>query len=893
MSKTVEFQYSIESDRVKMVDIHPKEPLVIGALYTGILNMWNYESGVLLRSFETGTGLPVRCVRFIPRLQSFICGCDDMQVRVYNYNTMECTKVFQAHDDYIRSVAVHSQLPLVLTASDDMTICQWDWTSNWALTMTYDAHFHYCMAVAFNPCDSTTFASGSLDGTVKVWTIGNPIPNYQLGGHEDGVNCIDYYPFGDKPYLLSGSDDETVRLWDYQTKACLQVFTHHTANVSAVLFHPDKPLIITLGEDGEMKVISAETFRLVDVVNTQQQRGWSLGAARHSLVLIAGYDTGISVLNVGESRPVYSMDSNGRILVAHGKEVCRLDVKSIPKDTADGEPLQVTSKELGILESNSPQHILHGPGGQNIALLDSGNFSIVSTLALRQKAHGTALSFAWGSENGSFAVLRDSMNVTIYKSLKPLANSIRVPSSDKLFPGPLLGVRSTSGILFYDWATLSLIMCIEEKPQYVEWNPSGEFVLLATESSVYTLKFNSEMVQEYLENNQMTPPNGIESSFELVEEVEERVRVVFWAGDCLVFVNQAGQLNYYIGGDIYSIAVLSRDHHFLGYLPKENRILFIDREDTITTYRLQVGVVEYMAAVVRKDFDAADELLQSIEKSHWHRLAQFLENRGHLDKALQVSTDDDHRFDLAIHLKNMSVVKDLTVKNPSTTRWKQFGDLALTQGYISDAIDAYRECNDLNGLLLIYTSINDVDSISNLGDLSLQWGKTNLAFTCFHLAKRYSDNVDVLIRTGKGGEAAFYARTYCQARIGDAVFKWKASLITVPRIREAIANPSDYPNLFPMLKADSPSNLLHSQLADQVDNNQNDEEKDRGDTAVGKASTPQISLPAELSPLSRSVSHEEASRIHPVVDADEPNKSVKAEQYPAEVNLSEVEEWGN
>ena len=33
-----------------------------------------------------------------------------------------------------------------------------------------------------------------------------------------GVNCIDYYPGGDKPYLLSGADDRTVKIWDYQTK---------------------------------------------------------------------------------------------------------------------------------------------------------------------------------------------------------------------------------------------------------------------------------------------------------------------------------------------------------------------------------------------------------------------------------------------------------------------------------------------------------------------------------------------------------------------------------------------------------------------------------------------------------------------------------------------------
>lgn len=28
---------------------------------------------------------------------------------------------------------------------------------------------------------------------------------------------------GDRPYLVSGADDRLVKVWDYQTKACIQV----------------------------------------------------------------------------------------------------------------------------------------------------------------------------------------------------------------------------------------------------------------------------------------------------------------------------------------------------------------------------------------------------------------------------------------------------------------------------------------------------------------------------------------------------------------------------------------------------------------------------------------------------------------------------------------------
>jgi coatomer subunit beta' len=49
-----------------------------------------------------------------------------------------------------------------------------------------------------------------------VWQLGSPTANFTLEGHEKGVNCVDYYTGGDKPYLISGADDRLVKIWDYQ-----------------------------------------------------------------------------------------------------------------------------------------------------------------------------------------------------------------------------------------------------------------------------------------------------------------------------------------------------------------------------------------------------------------------------------------------------------------------------------------------------------------------------------------------------------------------------------------------------------------------------------------------------------------------------------------------------
>ncbi|KPI86581.1 putative beta prime cop protein [Leptomonas seymouri] len=799
---TVEFTAS--SQRVKMVDMHPKESIVIAALYSGGINLYNYQTQALIRSFDTGTGLPVRCARFVPRLQSFVCGCDDMNVRVYNYNTMERTKMFQAHDDYIRSVAVNDQLPLVLTCADDMTVRQWDWSKGWALQMTYEGHQHFCMAIAFNPKDSSTFASASMDCTVKVWRINNPMPNFQLEGHEDGVNCVEFYPRGDKPYLLSGSDDRTVRLWDYQTKACLHVFSYHEDNVSCVLFHPDLPIIFSVSEADSIAAFSTETFRLLYTCNhTDMGRGWSLASKRHSNMLIAAFDNGMRAYKVGVDKPVFSMDVNGRVLVATGNEITRMDIKGVGQDVPDGEVLSVAIKDMGAVEATA-RAIQHAGNGQYICVLGDSDYTIISSLSLRPKSYGQCVSFVWGPESGSYAVLEGSTTLKIYKGFKERA-ALSLPGvADKLFAGPLLAVRTSNSIMFYDWGTIALIRQIDETPTTLEWSLTGELMALVTLTSVFLLKFNGDMVAEYLAQGNPTGDDGLDFSFDLVEELDEKVRDVAWVGDCLVYINQVHRLNYYIGGEVNNIAVLNRNQYLLGYLPKENRLFCIDKEKSITSYLLQVNVIEYMAAVVREDYEAANALLPTIDAGLRDKLSRFVESRGLLEMALEIATDDEHRFDLAVQLKRLPLAHSIASAVNVASYWKQVGDMALEQGFFDMAIEALEKCSDWSGLLLIYTSLNDLEAVSRLGDRCLDAGQANLAFTCYHLTERHAECVELLQRTGKTGDAAFYARTYCPAYIEDAVAKWKVSVATIPRVSQALANPATYPNLFPQLRNVTP-----------------------------------------------------------------------------------------
>ena len=63
------------------------------------------------------------------------------------------------------SIFTNFVAPCVL---DDMLIKLWDWDKKWTCTQVFEGHTHYVMQIVINPKDNNTFASASLDRTVKV-----------------------------------------------------------------------------------------------------------------------------------------------------------------------------------------------------------------------------------------------------------------------------------------------------------------------------------------------------------------------------------------------------------------------------------------------------------------------------------------------------------------------------------------------------------------------------------------------------------------------------------------------------------------------------------------------------------------------------------------------------
>ncbi|KAJ3129269.1 Coatomer subunit beta' [Nowakowskiella sp. JEL0407] len=794
---------SNRSDRVKAVDFHPTEPWLLATLYNGLTYIWNHETQALVKTFEV-CDLPVRAGKFIARKSWIITGSDDNQVRVYNYNTHEKITTFEAHSDYIRHIAVHPQQPYVLTCSDDMLIKLWDWEKGWKNIQIFEGHTHYVMQVAFNPKDPNTFASACMDKTVKVWSLGASVPNYTLEGHEKGVNCVDYYHGGEKPYLVTGADDKTVKVWDYQNKTCVQTLEGHTNHVSVICYHPELPIIISGSEDGTVRIWHANTYRLENTLNYGMERVWCIAYQRGSNDIAIGYDEGTIAIKLGKEEPAVSMDSGGKIIFARHNEIQTANVKaSVEEEIKDGERLTLPTKELGNCEVY-PQTLQHSPNGRFVVVCGDGEYIIYTALAWRNKSFGSALEFVWALDSNEYAIRESSSKIKLFKNFKEKTNVNVKPSFsvEGIFGGALLSVKGSNFVNFYDWENGMCIRRVDAVAKQVIWSES-DLVAIICEESCYVLKFNRIAYQQYLDSHGgITDESGIEGAFELIAEVTEFVKTGVWVGDCFIYTNSANRLNYLVGEQVSTIAHFDNTKYLLGYIPRDNRIFLTDKDLHVYSYSLPVTLIEYQTAVLRGDTALAEKLLPTIPQDQRNRVARFLESQDKKEQALEVSTDIEHKFDLAIQLGKLNIAQEIAAQVDQEEKWRVLGDAALSSWNFALAEECLVRANDLESLLLYYQASGNAAEMAKLALKAAESGKYNTAFLANLLRNDVQKCLDILVATDRIPEAALMARTYAPSQISPTVKTWKESLTTAGKKKnaEAIADPEAYENLFPDYK---------------------------------------------------------------------------------------------
>lgn len=139
---------------------------------------------------------------------------------------------------------------------------------------TLEGHTAWIRCIAFSP-DGTILASGSNDQTIRLWDRQTGQCLKTLYGHSSGVQSIAFSPNGQQ--LASGSNDSTIRLWDIPTKQCIQTLQGHQDRVLTVLFCPDHQTLISTSDDQTIRFWDLESSNCIQTIATHIN--WMLSTA--------------------------------------------------------------------------------------------------------------------------------------------------------------------------------------------------------------------------------------------------------------------------------------------------------------------------------------------------------------------------------------------------------------------------------------------------------------------------------------------------------------------------------------------------------------------------------------------------------------------------------------
>jgi WD40 repeat protein len=167
--------------------------------------------------------------------------------------------------------------------------------NSWGSTELHMQNCSIVNSVTFSQ-DGSRVISGSDDNTVRIWNATTGEVEADLKGHTDWVRSVAFAQDGSR--VVSGSDDKTVRIWNATTGEVEAELKGHTDWVMSVAFAQDGSRVVSGSYDKTVRIWNATTGEVEAELKGHTNLVTSVAFAQDGSRVVSGsYDKTVRIWN--------------------------------------------------------------------------------------------------------------------------------------------------------------------------------------------------------------------------------------------------------------------------------------------------------------------------------------------------------------------------------------------------------------------------------------------------------------------------------------------------------------------------------------------------------------------------------------------------------------------
>jgi WD40 repeat protein len=225
-------------------------------------------------------------------------------------------------------------------------------------------HTAVVRSAAFSP-NGKYVISGGDDNTLRLWEVWTGREVRVFEGHSDRVSSVAFGPEG--KFVVSASHDQTLRLWEVTTGREVRSFEGHEGTVNSAAYSPDGKYVISGGEDKTVRLWEVSTGTEVRVLKRHDSSVNSVTFTRDGRYALSGSWDGVL--------QQWEVNTGKRIRAFKGHNLCINSVAFSPDGQfalsgSDDNTLQLwrtsDGKKLKIFEGHKYQvtSVAYSPDGK-------------------------------------------------------------------------------------------------------------------------------------------------------------------------------------------------------------------------------------------------------------------------------------------------------------------------------------------------------------------------------------------------------------------------------------------------------------------------------------------------------------------------------------------------